>query len=426
MDRQASPRKLALLGVDSDALWLVRQWHRQQRWQVVAVATEQPQILDDALAGAEQVAPEMWYEGVDADAVLVSSNLSATQLAVLKQLVSLGKTLLIIHPAMESLTAYELPMHASDTPWRVLVWYPQRRLGWEERSQEWSRHLGEIQRVRWTATVASADKEAVVTDLARAAHWCLPWTGGCRAVQAIDPVGTPETVHWDRLTVTVTSPREVALQWEVRTDADQQHAITHVLLEGTKSELELQFDEELRQWSVIRGRVEDVPQADDPAEAAQCVAERLARCAAGNDGGDDWLAACQTMEVPDVIEYSVRRRRMVDLVQEAPTEETSFKGVMAAGSCALLLLVLAIFAIGALWESVHRTRPRPGDRVAKQSDESESESPSRVRWWRFWPAFPLLAYLLLQLLILVARRTRGNAASSVNGDAEPAHQRQVE
>lgn len=424
MDHQASPKTLALLGVDTDTLWLVRQWHRQHRWRVVAVATERPQMLDDALAGAEQVAPEMWYEGVDADAVLVSSHLSAAQLTVLKQLVSLGKTLLIIHPAMESLAAYELSMHVSDTPWRVLVWYPQRRLDWEQPLPEWSRHLGEIQRIRWTATVASADRETIVTDLARAAHWCLPWTGGCQAVQAIDPAGTSETIHWDRLTVTVTSPREVALQWEVRTDPNQQHAVTHVRLEGTKSELELQYDGELRRWSVIRGRVEDFPQADDPAEAARWVAERLARCSAGDDRGDDWLAACQTMEVPDVMEYSVRRRRMVDLVQEAPTEETSFKGVMAAGSCALLLLVLAIFAVGALWESIHRTRPRPGERVAKQSDESESENPGRVRWWRFWPAFPLLAYLLLQLLILVARKT--NASASENGTPETTQQRQME
>ncbi|HHK43065.1 MAG TPA: hypothetical protein ENJ50_11645 [Planctomycetaceae bacterium] len=97
---------------------------------------------------------------------------------------------------------------------------------------------------------------------------------------------------------------------------------------------------------------------------------------------------------------------------------------MAAGSCALLLIVLAIFCFGALWESVYRTRPRPGESTTSAHDASEPVS--SVRWWRFWPVVPLAAYLLLQLLILVARKPRLEHEASGSGRHEGASERQDE
>lgn len=59
-----------------------------------------------------------------------------------------------------------------------------------------------------------------------------------------------------------------------------------------------------------------------------------------------WLDACRAVEAAEAIDRSLGRGRTIELYNEEHSEESSFKGIMAAGGCLILLATLAIF-IGA-------------------------------------------------------------------------------
>ncbi|HHK41288.1 MAG TPA: hypothetical protein ENJ50_02620 [Planctomycetaceae bacterium] len=416
-------KRLALLNPSEETRWLVRRWQTMGMWRVARMAGSAVEEGMDEFPDGAYVDVALWHEGLEADALLVAGPVTEEQFAVLKELATRSVPMVFVHPALESLAAYELAMHAGPQ-WSALVWYPQRRPPWESLETPWRETVGTVRQVRWSSAWKTPSPEAVMEDVVRAAHWCLPLVGRYRSLQAVQPISSQDRIQWDRLNLTVVGDREVTLVWQARSAGSTAPEETHVTLEGDSGELELRFDRAGRLWMLGKDNVE-IPGLPSPAEdAAEAIGGRLEACAQGQDSGDNWSQVCQTLEVFDLIEHSVRRRRMVDLVQEAPTEETAFKGVMAAGSCALLLIVLAIFCFGALWESVYRTRPRPGESTTAAHDGSAPVS--SVRWWRFWPVFPLAAYLLLQLLILVARQSRPKREASGGGRHEEESERQDE
>ncbi len=397
-------KRLAVLGLNSATARLLAQWRADQGWQIVAAAGIEASVDRSVIPPEVTIEdPELWYGGVEADAVIVTADSVGCHDELLKKLAALEMPLLVVYPAFDGLFAHELQMHYSSTSVPVLVWYPQRRLEWEMQAGQVTAQVGSIQQIRWTTTLerdlsAEALRQACVVDLVRAAHWCLPLSGHYRTMQALNPTGDRESIVWERLAVTMLSHDDVTVHWQVRQQPGLAQPRTVVEIEGTRAKVEYHYDHGTREWSGA---------AIESAEsAAQGIGAKLTRIAEGTAVGDDWLGACQGLEIADLIEFSVRRRRMVDLVQEAPTEEAAFKGVMAAGSCALLLLVLAIFAIGSLYESVRRPRPRPGSRTVDSNVDRQAPTPTPARWWRFWPVIPLAVYLLLQTLILVARGSR--------------------
>ena len=54
-----------------------------------------------------------------------------------------------------------------------------------------------------------------------------------------------------------------------------------------------------------------------------------------------WLHACRAVEAMEAIDRSVARSRVIDLYNEEPSEESSFKGIMAASGCLMLLGTLS-------------------------------------------------------------------------------------
>ena len=104
---------------------------------------------------------------------------------------------------------------------------------------------------------------------------------------------------------------------------------------------------------------------------------------------DDWETACRAVELAESVEQSCRRGKTIELFQEEHTEEATFKSVMAAGGCLLLLLML-VFMIGL--QVVSTVRPEIGEWTG---------------WSFVWKFVVLLmfGFLGLQLLRLVFSRT---------------------
>ncbi len=98
-----------------------------------------------------------------------------------------------------------------------------------------------------------------------------------------------------------------------------------------------------------------------------------------------WEDVCRALEVTDGVVRSCQRRRTIDLYHEQVSEQATFKSVMAAGGCAMLMWVLAMLLIAGVVEGL--------------------ELPIRdMAIWRLYPLaifLPLAFFLGLQLLQLV-------------------------
>ena len=102
----------------------------------------------------------------------------------------------------------------------------------------------------------------------------------------------------------------------------------------------------------------------------------------------DWEDACRATELVDAVEQSCRRGKTINIHHEQHTEEATFKSVMAAGGCLLLLGTLGCLV---LLQAIQTMRPG----IAEWSG-----------WSAFWRVLfvILFGFLALQLLRLVFRR----------------------
>ena len=88
------------------------------------------------------------------------------------------------------------------------------------------------------------------------------------------------------------------------------------------------------------------------------------------------------------MDRSLLRGRTIELFNEEPTEEQSFKGVMAMGGCLTLMASFGVLLLVALVEALQL--PIRGWLI-----------------WRLWPVYlltPLAVFLLMQLLQLAIKR----------------------
>ena len=132
---------------------------------------------------------------------------------------------------------------------------------------------------------------------------------------------------------------------------------------------------------------EHITSVSDSPETWQPADEFLQRLAENGDAPKSvawttWDEACRSLEVTDAVERSIRRKRTIELYHEQVTEQETFKSVMAAGGCGMLLWVLMLLLIAGVVEGLHL--------------------PLRETFiWRLWPVFlfvPLAVFLALSTL----------------------------
>jgi hypothetical protein len=119
-----------------------------------------------------------------------------------------------------------------------------------------------------------------------------------------------------------------------------------------------------------------------------------------------WSDASRAQEVTELAERSTERGRTLELYHEDHSEEETFKGVMAVGSCAILMLSLVILIVGSVIEGIrlpYVNHPQSGvDDGSNDPTGSTSVQPAPrgALWVRLWPVYPIAFFLLLQLLRL--------------------------
>jgi predicted dehydrogenase len=129
------------------------------------------------------------------------------------------------------------------------------------------------------------------------------------------------------------------VRWSVSPAAGGEGATLSIESEHGGATVEMPADGD---WSVAfhRGN-ETETETFDRADAADHAAAAVADAVEARDPSS-WRAALSDMELCEAVERSLARGRTIELYHEAASEHGTFKGLMAAGGCLLLLVSITI------------------------------------------------------------------------------------
>jgi hypothetical protein len=409
--------RLAVIGRDRYIDQLVFAARKREDIQVVLFYPDSP---GDQLPGVS--ATEGWESlaaETDVDAVLVAAAKETTRerrAEQLRMLIQMDLSLLVVHPGCEAIVAFEIEMQAEAESVRLITYQP------------WASHpvwdsvancirnpgsLGSVSQVVLERRLERDDHQIALHALAQDACIIRRLIGPIQRISALSSdasglassaiqmvAGPQQDVQADA----PTSPRPTA-QWS------RLHlppvCDLRVQLIGSLATATLQWQEgQAPQW-IVDGQEVQLARFD----AADNALERLRNL---QPGLDDWIEASRGTELAEAAERSGKRGRAVDLYEESHTEENTFKGVMAASGCMLLLMILLGFVIGAVVEGVRF----PYAKKIYQARVKEAARTGQVitshtypLWLRLMPAYPVVFFLLLQTLWFVT--ARGHATTTV-------------
>jgi hypothetical protein len=176
-----------------------------------------------------------------------------------------------------------------------------------------------------------------------------------------------------------------------------------LLLLGDRQSARLFMPADEKRWRWEVGGEAFGPQQYDSFNGPRAALESFAKKIRRNDRKPDplfhWAHACRACELAEAAERSVTRGRTIELHLETHSEEETFKGLMAAGGCLLVIAALFGLFIASLIGGFQL--PSIAEREANPKPE---DAPSLSLWLRIWPVYPLLLFLALQLLRLVFRK----------------------
>ncbi|HAY80068.1 MAG TPA: hypothetical protein DCY79_09725 [Planctomycetaceae bacterium] len=411
--------KFALLGSDDATLRLVQAIAADSAHEVVAVygAEQHQRTLFDLAPGAsfDTDWEPVIHEPV-ADAIIVARQTPwEDRNDVLRKLFQCDLPLLIVHPACEAIVAFELEMIREDRQGLVLPFVPgQHSAAYRTATQLVSGQqtaLGELKQVVVERTMATTSRPVVLDQVAHDVSLMRPFLKTVRRVSAMAPNADATTLA--DLTVNMTGESGLLGRWNVSHAG--QHETAQLKLVGAAATAVLNISADPDQWSLTVEGQSQATETDDPVPDASAMLQAFAQLVEKPTADTAWMAASRDIEVADTVEHSLRRGKTLELHQEQLSEENTFKGMMAAGGCFLLLITLAILVVGSVFEGVQRPlsyRPSEADQTSDTSPDepadatADAKRPGRALWIRLWPAYPFAIFLALQgfRLVFIAPR----------------------
>ncbi|MDG2385575.1 MAG: hypothetical protein P8N76_28155 [Pirellulaceae bacterium] len=384
--------KIATLGYDHDLRELIRY--------VMATTEHTVVACFDPGAGREELAAiapmavntdESWealLTGSVADMVCVAARPEQTRQAEqrdeqLRKLVQGPSPLIIIPPSCQMIVGFELEMIRQDSeclmiPYHPVLYHPDyQRLRQIVNGAE-SSPLGKIEQLVWERQANHRDRSSVLHAFSRDACVLrdllvnvsrLAAMGGSDDDNALANLGVHLTGDSDRLARWSIGPISQAAGAKLTVIGSQQ---TASLIMPERS-----FDFEL----LLDGVKQQAESGSPPAQLLKVVTQEIEKSSSGTN---NWEPVCRALELEEAVERSARRGRTIELHNEMVTERETFKGMMAAGGCGLLLWVMTMLLIAGIVEGL--------------------QLPIRDSFlWKLWPLIlfaPLGIFLFLQLFQL--------------------------
>ncbi|HVC93298.1 MAG TPA: hypothetical protein VND64_06380 [Pirellulales bacterium] len=349
--------RFALLGADPDAFDLARAVTDSGAHTLVSAHDlgQSEALARRELPGVRLV--EHW-EGLlagEVDAVIVAraadDDLRAEQL---RKLVQAAVPLVVSHPVHDSmLVYYELEMIREESRAIVYPYVPGLGHPALTRIKELSETpaLGRLEQLSIERALPARDRRSVLAAFVRDLELAGPLCGRLSKVGAMAPgeVVGGARANYANLSVQMSGPAGMLVRWSVVPVEDRE--MTRFSFVGSHGKATLFVPTDDRPWTLeTRNEGTTASATFDPWNSAPVALARFADAIAGRPVQPDWLAASRTMELADAVEHGLQRGRTIDLHYETPSEQSTFKGLMAGIGCFLLIggLVFAVLAMAAV------------------------------------------------------------------------------
>jgi predicted dehydrogenase len=348
--------KFATLGCD-DMIPCVARWIKQQSAHDIVA------VFDAGECGAELLAlfphaatGEGWESllaGRDVDAVIVSARPHAPELQQaraeqLRRLVQEAVPMLLIHPVCEAIEAIELEMIRRDTNGVLVPLHPELHhpafVELASIATDPAAELGPVEQVAMERSLVDRSAPfAIIDQFARDAVLLISLMGDIRQVSAMGGLG--DELDFSNLSVNLRGAGSITGRWSVGPVHDEPKLCVSAVGTRGRATLDMPDDGTFR-LTVLGSAIESPEFSSDDALAA--AIDQLQDQFERGKGDENWSTACRALEAADAVLQSSRRGRAIDLLGEQPTEEDTFKAIMAAGGCGMLIWVLLVVVIDSL------------------------------------------------------------------------------
>jgi len=322
-----------------------------------------------------------------------------------RKLVQANVPIVVSHPIGDSLFAYELEMMREEARSVILAFSPGFGHPAFERlarimEQGESSEIGVAEQLVIERHLPARDRACVLRVLAQDITLQRQLIGQISSINAIGAEAGNASLQ--NLAVNVTGTSNVIGRWSVGPATDDRTST--ITLVGSRGTAVVTAYDASRPWSLRVGSQQRELDAHDDASAA---IEQVRRAIAKPEFPSDWEAICHDLDATEQIERSLRRKRTIELRRDAQNEEGAFKGIMSAGGCLVLMLALFMLMVFALVEGFRMPLIDAG--ALRESGEA---APRMHILLRLWPVYPLVAFLLLQLLVFVTKKPKAASGNT--------------
>ena len=402
--------RFALLGIDEDTLLLARALAKLPQARLVLASSECADQVQEFVPGIQRF--EEWESLLvshEIDAVIVASTADQGHVdESLRKLVQEAVPIVVSHPVCDSLLAYELEMIRTDSGGVLLPFFPGRghpaieRLASLVVDNEPSPLLGSIEEIVLERRLVDRDHQGVMRWLPRDINFIRQLVGDITSVSAIG--NRKGDSRFSNLSIHLVGQDNLTARWSL-TSAPDASAGGRAVLHGDSGIAVLKMPQDGHPWTLELPGNPPGTEGFDLWNDAAALVEAVERAHEGKGSRPNWLDVCTDLDVCDTTERSLRRKRTIEVRQDDRSEESAFKGVMSAVGCSLLMVALVILLFAAVIEGFRM--PFADSRPA------EAETASLPLLIRLWPVYPLLVFLAMQALLIVAKRSGVSRGESV-------------
>lgn len=326
--------------------------------------------------------------------VAVAAGAFPERATALRQLIDYGMPLVLEVPDFDPIFDCELAMIQAERKAVLAPYFPAALHPWVAQLRDWiadpSRSpVGAIDQVSIERIGMPEGRRTAVDAFAGDAIILRRLLGQFRQLQAMEGAGEG---RGEMASVHVRSAMGPMARWSlISADAA---STGRLVARGTEGSLRIDMQQRLSDWtagvewyrSVDAERSRTVDWAKVDGWSGHLASwEQVQSALAGRTIDFTWEDAYRSAELADLMELSGRRGKTLDIHNQQVTERETFKGIMSAVGCLLLLATPVLLVLGMVLQSVFA--PFAAHPI-----------------WRLWPVMillPLLIFLLAQALQLV-------------------------
>lgn len=272
---------------------------------------------------------------------------SARHEVQLRELARDGIPLILIQPPCEAIFAMELDMIQRDTGAPLIPVYKESlhpAVHWLAEAMRTQPALREIEQISIERTASDRSDQQVLRWLAKDALLFRQLMGD---FQQVGGMQSSDDAGLSNLSVHLKGRIDAIGRWSIGPAVDAPGAVLSIVSNACRLSITMP---EQGPWRFHSSVEMDPPPLEFDADAA--IQREILAGLRGETTTPSWEDALRSMDLADVASESVRRRKTLPIRNERLTEEDTFKGMMAAGGCLIMLvlplLLLAMSLVDAL------------------------------------------------------------------------------